>query len=237
VAIGPAIWIPGTSDFLYPETAPGVGRVLRASSDGGRSPEVVLETKTTLAVTPWSVTRDGVLAYTVSSNETGMDVRFHSIDGGGPQPIDFLAGPADERQPAFSPDGEWIAYESNELDGQFDVFVRRFPSGAGKRRVSTGPFSVAPLWSADGSQLFFMQWGGTFLVVDIEAAGELSIGAPRAMLRFPGRSPMDLGPKYAVDPKGRRLLFPLPNQAVVRAAEIVVVQDWLAELDRLVAPR
>jgi DNA-binding winged helix-turn-helix (wHTH) protein/Tol biopolymer transport system component len=234
VVTGPAIWMPATSDFLYPETSRGVGRILRAPSDGSRAPEVVLEEKTTLAITPWSVSPAGVLAYTVSSKQTGVDVRFHSFGDGGSESLDFLAGPADERQPAFSPDGKWIAYESNELEGQFDVFVRRFPSGAGKRRVSTAPFSVAPLWSADGTELFFMQWGGTFLAVDIEAGEDLSIGAPRVLFRSPGRSPMDLGPKYAVDPTGGRLLFPLPNPAVVRAAEVVVVQDWLSELDRLV---
>ena len=69
----------------------------------------------------------------------------------------FLRTPFDETEPAFSPDGRWIAYASNE-SGRYEVYVRPFPggapSGSGKWQISTGG-GFHPIWSRDGRELFY----------------------------------------------------------------------------------
>jgi Tol biopolymer transport system component len=71
------------------------------------------------------------------------------------KPEVFLQTAFHERGPAFSPDGRWLAYMSNE-SGQYQVYVESFPRKGGKRQVSTDRGGYAA-WSLTGSDLFF--WG------------------------------------------------------------------------------
>ena len=65
----------------------------------------------------------------------------------------FLGTPFGEDSPAFSPDGRWLAYSSNE-SGTFEVYVRPFPGPGGRWQVSTGG-GFFPRWSRDGRELLF----------------------------------------------------------------------------------
>jgi Tol biopolymer transport system component len=60
----------------------------------------------------------------------------------------------EETNGQFSPDGRWIAYETNE-SGRFEIVVQSFPEPFGKWQVSTGP-GIQPRWGADSKQLFFI---------------------------------------------------------------------------------
>jgi serine/threonine-protein kinase len=95
--------------------------------------------------------------------DTGFDLWTLPLDVSDPEhpksgkPEIFLRSPANEQEPAFSPDGRWIAYTSNE-SGPFEVYVRPFPSGtpsgSGKWQISTGG-GLHPIWSRDGRDLFY----------------------------------------------------------------------------------
>jgi len=69
------------------------------------------------------------------------------------KPTAFLSGPFDVRVPTFSPDGRWLAYESNE-SGQFEVYVQRFPAQGGKRQISRGG-GLFPIWSRTRHELLY----------------------------------------------------------------------------------
>jgi hypothetical protein len=69
--------------------------------------------------------------------------------------VPLLNGPAHEDEPAFSPDGKWLAYSSDE-SGESEVYVRPFPNiDAQKIQVSTGG-GMSPMWSRDSNELFFL---------------------------------------------------------------------------------
>ena len=69
--------------------------------------------------------------------------------------IDFEVSSHAEVTASFSPDGNWLAFASNEL-GQFQVFVRPFKTAGGKRQVSTNEkASYLPAWSIAGHELIF----------------------------------------------------------------------------------
>ena len=90
----------------------------------------------------------------------------------------FLGTPFVEVFPAFSPDGRWLAYASNE-SGTVEVYVRPFPAPGGRWQVSTGGGRI-PLWSRDGRELLFQTLDGRVMAVSYTAKGEsFAPGKPR----------------------------------------------------------
>jgi Tol biopolymer transport system component len=90
--------------------------------------------------------------------------------------------------------GKWLAYDSNET-GRPEVYVRPFPTGAGKWQVSTSD-GFSPRWRRDGRQLFYMDAlsGGKLMAVDVKASGfKFEAGTPKA--RFDSGYTQD--PPYA----------------------------------------
>lgn len=141
----------------------------------------------------------------------------------------LLDGDFAQLDPHVSPDGRWMAYQSDET-GRFEVYVRPYPSlDAGRWQVSTSG-GTSPRWSPDGRELFFYDGEG-LARVPIDARGEtLSLGRPArlfAVKPFGGR----LGPDIEVAPDGQRFLFLLPEPRSAPApAGFVVVQNWVEEL-------
>jgi serine/threonine-protein kinase len=111
-------------------------------TDGASQPQALLRTKTFLR--PWSFTPDGErLAYFETSVANPQILTLPLVDegvqwkGGHPEP--FSRNPYTERLPSFSPDGRWLAYDSDE-SGRTEVYVRAFPPPAsgqgGKGQIS-----------------------------------------------------------------------------------------------------
>jgi serine/threonine-protein kinase len=98
-----------------------------------------------------------------------------------PQPAIQMAG--NQFQPSLSADGRWIAYVSLESAGLPTVFVQPFPPTGARYQVSTID-ARAPLWSADGRQLYYLERAGglnvrRLMAVDVETSGGFAIGRPR----------------------------------------------------------
>ena len=133
--------------------------------------------------------------------------------------------PAEETLAQFSPDGRWVAYQTNE-SGRFEVVVQPFPEVGGKWQVSTAG-GAAPRWRADGKELYFLAPDATMMAVPVTAAGaSFEAGTPVAL--FPTRI-VDGGtvaqnrPQYAVARDGRFLI----NQPVADAgAPITLILNW-----------
>jgi serine/threonine-protein kinase len=90
----------------------------------------------------------------------------------------FLGTPFTELYPAFSPDGRWLAYQSNE-SGTYEVYVRPFPGPGGRWQISTGR-GVFPLWSRDGRELLFETLDNRVMAVSYTAKGDsFAAGKPR----------------------------------------------------------
>ena len=160
-------------------------------------------------------------------------------------PQAVIATDAREHSPALSPDGQWLAYVSNE-SGEEQVYVAQFPSGAGRRRVTTNPGNQ-PLWRQDGRALFFRESVGDSLleatnlrVVAIGPGETLDLGPPESLFTVfdPAASRrsitfVNLGAAYQASPDGTRFLMVYTSRREP-LSEIVVVQNWFEELKRLV---
>ena len=141
-----------------------------------------------------------------------------------------------ERNAEISPDGRWIAYESDE-SGQFEIYVRPFPDvDQGRTQVSNGGGWEA-VWSQGGDELFYRNRDGGLSVVPVELgetlrAGTASVVVPQSS--FTGSGVL-FGRTYDVSPDGQRFLVVRDqSQTSASGTTIVVVRNWFEELSRLV---
>jgi WD40 repeat protein len=109
-----------------------------------------------------------------------------------------IATAADEWEGTFSPDGRWIAFQSNE-SGNFEIYIEAYPQ-AGRKWLISSQGGVNPHWRRDGKELFYRS-GRKVMAVQIQLGPELIIGKPRML--FEG----DFDPRYDVTPDGQRFVM------------------------------
>jgi Tol biopolymer transport system component len=129
-------------------------------ADGTGQPQVLSQSSRTQ--NPQSFTPDGKrLAFVELDPATGADIWTVPVETDttglrAGKPEVFLQTPFHERGPAFSPDGRWVAYMSNE-SGDYRVYVDAFPHKGAKRQVSSDGTGYQ-MWSRNGKDLFFLQY-------------------------------------------------------------------------------
>lgn len=169
---------------------------------------------------------DGTLLFERSTLATGSDLWV--LARGSRQPEPFLATPAFEGDGAFSPDGRWIAYVSDE-SGRQEVYVRGYPQGGRVQISSVG--GEWPLWSRDGARLYYSQFRRVMAVDFEDRGGEPVVGRPQEVLAGfeVGRGTFDLMPDGAG--------FVLAQPAAAGVVELRVVLAWHRELPHWPPPR
>lgn len=184
--------------------------------DGSPQREALLE----LPVVPTSWSPDGEHLAVFDGQS---DIRILDREGNY-EP--FLDGPYNQRSGRFSPDGATFAYVSDELGGEFQVYVTPYP-GPGKRIPVSIDGGLSPIWSADGSELYFRQ-GSKVMAARISAVDEIDVSTPVEL--FDGPYTVDLSghQRYDVGPDGRFLM--VENSEDFR---IVLVEGFSQELNRL----
>jgi Tol biopolymer transport system component len=174
----------------------------------------------------WS--RDGrYIAYSSQGKETTWDIWVLPTFGDR-KPVPFLKTQFSELRPVFSPDGRFLAYQSNE-SGRAEVYVQSFPGPGGKWQISTsGGFE--PQWRADGKELYYRAPDQRLMAVAIQTGSSVTVGAPQPL--FQGRFDMSLARnRFLPTADGRRFLTvaPLGREAMTPTT---VVLNWNAELGR-----
>ena len=209
---------PGTGDF---RAGTGDFRVVRKDVEGS---EEALIWKGTDARYPESWSPDGTALMYISNPTIGA---LPVIPG--TKPLVWLDTPFTKDEPRFSPDGRWMAYQSNE-SGQTDVFVQAFPGPGQKLRISTGGGGI-PRWRADGRELFYMTQAGMLMAVTMTAGQRLEPGIPRPLFQTGLTNPGLTLDQYDVSSDGQRFLVLTPTQGV-RQTPITVVVNWTGTLTR-----
>jgi Tol biopolymer transport system component/predicted Ser/Thr protein kinase len=210
------VWSPDGKYIVFQLRSSGATAIEWIRSDGAGEAQRLLEGKNELF--PGSLSPDGRrLAYTELSSETGFDLWTVTLDlsdaehpkAGKPEP--FLRTPFNERDPAFSPDGRWIAYTSTE-SGIGEVYVRPFPGPGGKWQISTGGAEY-PKWSRSGHALFYeTPTEDRIMVADYTAtADSFSASKPREAANAQMIDAAGV-PNWDLAPDGKRfVVFPAPE--------------------------
>ena len=246
------VWAPDGKTVIYASSTLGGGTaprsLFRRSSDFTGTAEQLIQG--TVAQYPSTVTPDGTaLIFGVQTPPSkvgtlpGTDLYLLPL-AGEHRPRPLLAEPFDELNAEVSPNGQWLAYESNE-SGRNQIYLRPFPNvnDAGRQQVSTNG-GTQPLWARNGQELFYESMG-TLMRVPVKTGSTFERGTPEKVFDAPYlvRPPGALGALgttgrlYDVSADGQRfLMIKETSRADERppSARIILVQNWFEELKRLV---
>ena len=139
------------------------------------------------------------------------------------QPL--IATAAQEIEPMLSPDGEWIAYVSDRT-GRREVYVERFPELGDRLKISTAG-GDHPVWSRDGDELFYLEEERRMMAVAVQTQPSLAAAPPE--LLFEG----EFFFTFDIHPDGRFIMAKRQRTSSA-PRELVLVQNWTEELQRLV---
>lgn len=230
--IGPT-WSPDSTRIAYSAVE---GDLFVRPADGTGMPERLLESSNLLVAWDWSADDELIFSETTNSS-TGIDIAVLDMRGDHER-RPLLTTKFNEYRPALSPNGRWLAYESDE-SGTIDIFVVPFPNVAdSKQQVSFGG-GAEPHWSPDGHTLFYLGPESLMEMAVGDGDGvQLSRGLATAVLDRGRYVYNSIPPRsYAVSPDGQRFLLSKPGEdatTVAVAQQVIVVTNWLEELKRLV---
>jgi serine/threonine-protein kinase len=231
-------WTPDSARLVYSSPRGGGGANLYEQAADGTGAAARL-TDSPNVHHPTGITSDGtqIVFNEATPNRLG-DIGLLTMNTRQVTPL--VATRFDERGGVVSPDGRWLAYESNR-SGAYEVWVQPFPVvDAGLWQVSTAG-GRQPLWARSGRELFYVAPDGALMTVQWEARGSIwSAGAQTRILegRYFRASEGTTVRQYDVTADGQRFLMIKDESRSTNAAPAIsVVLNWTEELKRLVPAR
>jgi serine/threonine-protein kinase len=172
----------------------------------------------------WSADGRRLVFYRIDP-ATGRDLWYLDMETGG-EPVPYLVAPRDQLFPRLSPDGRYLAYQSDERD-QWQIYVETFPERTRRWLVSETD-GRHPRWSTRGDELFFVA-GDSLMSARVTLAPAFQAGAVERL--FDGA---DVGARlsqdenfdffYDVGPGGERFL--VVEGLGMGRADVVLVRNW-----------
>jgi Tol biopolymer transport system component len=227
----------GTSNSSLPVWSPDGARVAFAKDDGqigfdiflkpahADGPEERLLQKGGSQIpSDWS--QDGRFVLFTQVNARDLDVWALPLSGDR-KPFPITRTPSQEEGATFSPDGRWIAYQSDE-SGENEIFVQPFPAATSRQRITHGG-GRAPQWRAsDGKELYYFARDGSLMAVAVSDG--MRRGDPQRL--FPTEYNRRRGRRFfSVTGDGQRFLVPVYRDPVP-ATPLTVIVNWPATLTR-----
>src|SRR5262245_60890336 len=219
------IWSPDGTQILFTSDRKGVFDLFVKSASGTGASNLLLETPYAKVPQDWS--NDGrFVAYYENNPKTGRDLWVLDMTVTPAKTRPIANTPFEESMAEFSPDGRWLAYQTDE-SGRAEIVVQPFPELNRKWQVSTAG-GFAPRWRHDGGELYFVALDGKLMAVPIKSSGSIfDAGTPIAL--FPTRIATSglnqySRPQYAVSRDGRFLICQPSEQAT--ASPITLILNW-----------
>jgi serine/threonine-protein kinase len=210
------VWTPDGKHIVYVSHHGGRDSLIWVRADGAGEPQRLMESKEVML--PYSFSPDGKrLAYSAISPETSADLWTLPLDISDPahpkpgKAEAFLRTPTTEFSPAFSPDGRWMAYQSEATSSSTEVHVRPFPGPGGNWQISSGGGSF-PVWSRDGRELLYATPDGHIMATAYTAKGDSFLWEKVHL--WSNQQILISGslPNFDLSSDGKRLVvFPLPR--------------------------
>ncbi len=222
------VWSPDGSRIVFSSNRKGVHDLYVKSVSADASEEPLLSTAQPKTATDWS--RDGrFLLFNNQDPKRSADIWALSLNGKG-APFPVAQTPFDELSGQFSPDGKWVAFQSNE-SGRPDVYLQPFPGPGNKSLISPNGGTHAR-WRRDGEELFYLAPDGRLMAVPIRVAlnrAAPEIGTPVPLFVPPIGGAIQRGDfrqLYMVSPDGKQFLVATVTEGPT--SPIAVILNWKA---------
>jgi serine/threonine-protein kinase len=228
------VWTPDSRRLIFTSERAGVRNLFWQAVDGAGEAERLTESPDTQY--PTGVSPDGRrLIFADESPTTGNDLMAIDLDATR-HVTPLVQSPFNERNGTVSPDGRWLAYETND-SGRFEIYVRPFPDvNSGRWQVSTTG-GTRPRWTRSGQELVYVAPSGALMAVGVARGPSWAATTPTVVVKEGYFTNLNWwGRSYDVSPDGQRFLMIKESGAdgPIAPASIVVVRHWVEELKRLV---
>ena len=211
------VWSRDGARLYYTAGQDGTYNIFSILTDGNGRAERLTETPHPQQATSWSPLGDTLLFHEIDP-ASQADIWEFSMASGKARPV--LQTPSSEGSARFSPDGRWIAYDSNET-GPFEIYVRAYPGPAVKRRISPEG-GVSPFWSHTGEELFYQTATAVFSMPVLDPR-DLRLGAPVRLFAHSGG-------RLAISADDQRFLTLEKTDASMSTSQVNVVLNWFQDL-------
>jgi Tol biopolymer transport system component len=218
------IWSPDGRSIVYTSRAKGAGDLYVKDASGTKDPEPLLVDAEEKYVSDWS--RDGAYILYSARGKEGGDWNIWALPmSGDRKPIPIVKTQFTENWATFSPDGKYIAYQSND-SGRAEIYVQEFPEARNKWQVSTDG-GVEAYWRSDGRELFYRS-GRRIMAVPVQLGASFVAGSPAPVVetRFSASVARGL---YRPTPDGQRFLVLAPREQQAELPASVVL-NWTSAL-------
>jgi Tol biopolymer transport system component/predicted Ser/Thr protein kinase len=223
---GMPLWSPDASRIVFGSSrGEGSDALYWKDASGAGKAELLLQVEEDIYPGDWSQDGD-FIAFMRRGEGTGWDIWALPMDGSG-EPFPVLQSEFAEVRPGFSPDARWLVYNSNE-SGDMEIYVTQFPGPGGKWQVSTNGGSE-PQWSADGSEIFYLDPSENLVTVPVSTGDTFKAGLPETLFEA-GLFPLVGRNRYLVTRDGQRFLT-LTSISGESVRPISVALNWYAGLE------
>ena len=222
------MWSPDGRSIMFNSTRSGHADLYRKSADGAGAEDQLYADTTEKYPVSWS--RDAkLLLYVAGGGAQGRELRVlplapeRTVAALKPQP--FLRSSTFGQ---FSPDGRWVAYESNEAQPS-EIYVVPFSRPMEKHQISPNG-GARPRWRPDGKEIFYLTPAGQLMAAEVTIRGDaIEVSAVRAMF---GGIPLGAGYFYDVSADGQRILAAVAAVNPGGPPPITLVENWTAALKK-----
>ncbi|HYL37300.1 MAG TPA: protein kinase [Bryobacteraceae bacterium] len=217
------VWSPDGSHIAFRSNRDGPFDVYQKATSGITPDEALDKDARQKRPEDWS--RDGryIIEETLADPKTGNDIWVLPLSGD-KKPYAYVHTEFSEPFAKLSPNGQWLAYQSDETK-RAEIYVMTFPQPGGRWQVSTNG-GGRPVWSRDGKDLYFIAPDGKMMAAEVKPGAKFEAGVPKALFdtRISATNWFDVS-------KDGRFLIPVPTEQAA-SVPVTVVVNWTAGLKK-----